>query len=190
MNSVSSSPSIAQAITSKELQEVTSTDDPSLGPEDAALVIVEFADFECPYSKDASYNIRSLLPEYEDSVRFIYRDFPISEIHPNAMLASEAAGCADDQGKFWEFHDRIYLNQSSLSEETISSHAIAIGLNINQFEACINSKRYEDEIIQDLSDGINAGVSGTPTFFFNGYAVPGSIPKELLRQIIDSFLER
>jgi protein-disulfide isomerase len=165
---------------------VVSTDDPSLGRSDGALTIVEFADFECPHSREASLTMRELSLKYPERIRYIYRDFPISDVHPIAQKAAEAGECAAEQGRFWEYHDKLYANQSDLSVERLPEFARELGLNTQVFESCLKSGRKQQEVLLDYQDGLAAGVRGTPTFFLNGTKVEGAIPKNVLEQLISS----
>lgn len=164
--------------------DVTTTDDPSLGSSSAAVTIVEFADFGCPYSEESSHVVRELALAYPDDVRFIYRDFPLTDLHPIAQKAAEAGECAQDQGMFWEYHDKLYQNQNSLTEERLLEFAEELNLNPFQFQTCLDSGRYTQEVAEDLQAGIDAGVRGTPTFFINGNRIAGAIPKDILEAVI------
>lgn len=170
--------------------ETATTDDPSMGPVDAPIEIVEFADFGCPFSSRSSSVLRRLALEYGDSVHYVYRDFPVTELHPDAFLASEAGACAHAQGKFWAFHDRVYVQQADLRTERLVQFAGEAGLNVDAFTRCLSSHAYADEVEQDYQDGLKAGVQGTPTFFINGNRVPGSIPEEVLRSLFERILTK
>ncbi len=164
--------------------DLVTDDDPSLGPVDAPLTIVEFADFGCPYSRQVSFVIRKMIQKYPDKIRLIYRDFPIVDLHPIAQKAAEASECAQEQNKFWEFHDKLYQNQNDLSEERFYELAREVGMNESRFRNCLNSARYAQEVATDLEEGFAAGVRGTPTFFINGNRVAGSIPEKVFEEII------
>jgi protein-disulfide isomerase len=170
--------------------DVTTTDDPSLGSSTAAVTIVEFADFGCPYSEESSHAVRELALQYPDDVRFIYRDFPLTDLHPIAQKAAEAGECAQDQGRFWEYHDKLYQNQSSLTEERLLEFADELNMNPFQFQACLDSGRYSQEVLDDLQDGVDAGVRGTPTFFINGNRIAGAIPKDILEAVIQKIVSQ
>lgn len=170
--------------------QVDSVGDPSLGSENATLTIVEFADFGCPYSRQVSFLMRSLAYEYGDQIRYVYRDFPLVDLHPDAPLAAEAGECADDQGKFWELHDKMYQNQSDLSEESLVRYAREIDLDMGRFLSCLSSRAYAAEVQEDYEAGLAAGVIGTPTFFFNGIKVDGAIPADVLRSLIDRLVRK
>jgi len=171
-----------------DAEALTTLDDPSLGahPDDALLTIVEFADFGCPYSREASYVVRALA-EYSTVVRYVYRDFPIADLHPTAALAGEAGECAQEQGRFFDYHDKLYQNQFDLSENALKRYAQELGLDTDLFNSCLDSHRYRDEVEQDRLAGAEAGVRGTPTFFFNGVRVEGAIPQDAFSALIRRF---
>lgn len=158
--------------------------DPTFGKENAPLQIVEFADFECPFSKDESLIVRELQARYPEKIHFVYRDFPLEDIHPHAFRAAEAAQCANDQNKFWAMHDKLYQNSDRLTDLDLKLYALETGLDLTQFNACFDSRKYKDEIEGDRADGIAAGVVGTPTFFINGQKIAGAIPMEVWEQIL------
>lgn len=163
---------------------ITSSDDPSLGRADAPWTVVEFADFGCPYSREVSFTLRELALKYPEKFRYIYRDFPIADLHPIAQKAAEAGECAAEQGRFWEYHDKLYQNQSDLSQERLYDFAGELNLNTSAFRACLDSGRKRAEVLEDYQHGLDAGVRGTPTFFFNGSKVEGAIPKETFETLI------
>lgn len=168
--------------------ELATEDDPSLGNDDAPITIVEFADFGCPYSAETSYVVRAIAKQYPDTVKLIYRDFPITELHPGADLAAKGGECAQDQKKFWEYHDAIYKESGEFTEEILLAAAEDAGLNLERFADCMMSGKYDEEIQTDLADGVQAGVRGTPTFFINGVKVEGSVPFSVFTEIIHAFL--
>ncbi len=186
---LSTSQAIAEAAEQTGLVDVNSEDDPALGSDDPLLTVVEFADFGCPYSREVSYNLRRFANRYGSYVRFIYRDFPMNDIHPESQLAAEAAECAHEQGKFWEYHDKLYQNQNDLSLDALKLYALQIGLDEDEFSVCLDSGNKRSEVLDDYADGVIAGVYGTPTFFFNGYRVAGAIPADIFESILDTFLE-
>jgi protein-disulfide isomerase len=168
--------------------DLTTKDDPSFGNADAPIQIVEFADFGCPYSKQTSQTIRALAEQYPDEVYVVYRDFPITELHPMAQLAAEAGECAQEQGAFWEYHDKLFQNQLSLDEEELVLLAAQLNMNTRTFRSCLQSRKYEEEVFEDYIEGAEAGVRGTPTFFINGNRIPGAIPADVLDKIIQSVI--
>jgi len=173
---------------SDEVYDVTTDDDPSFGSSDAPLTIVQFADFGCPFCADTSYTVRRLESRYPNQIRFIFRDFPITENHPDSQLAAEAAECANEQGVFWEYHDKLYQNQSDHSRDALKVYALELNMDYNSFVACLNSGRFRSEVQDDYAAGVMAGVYGTPTFFFNGNRVQGAIPDDIFVLIVDAFL--
>lgn len=174
----------------RNLPTLATTDDPSLGPRDAKVVVVEFSDFQCPFCQQAQPVVKELLKNYGDQILFIYRDFPLINDHPQALSAAIAGECAHEQGKFWEMHDKIFANQDNISKTDLKIYAVQIGLNNIQFGTCLDSDKYLAEIEQDFNDGLNAGVNSTPTFIINGVKVAGAIPLNTFEQIIISELSR
>ncbi len=185
--------SIGQAIANVEPDIdptlVASDDDPALGAEEPVLTIVEFADFQCPHCAAVSGTVRRMASLYGEKVRFIYRDYPVSEIHPDAQLAAEAAECAHDQGLFWQYHDKLFANQGDLDVVSLKSYAIQVGLDPTVFNQCLDYSSKRGEVLDDYTDGSLVGVYGTPTFFFNGSRVSGAIPEAVFESIIQGFLE-
>lgn len=177
------------ATTPPDQAEVATDDDPSIGSATARLTIVEFADFGCPYSREVSYTARRLAELYGNDVRYIYRDFPLTDLHPGADLAAEAGECAQDQDQFWSYHDKLYQNQHDLSRDSLVRYADEIGLDTARFASCLDTHRYQGEVQADLEDGQAAGVYGTPTFFWNGNRIEGAIPEDVFEALINGFLE-
>jgi len=166
------------------------TDDPYKGGENAELVIVEFSDFECPYCLQAFPNVREIIETYGDQIKFIYRDFPDEISHPNSLNAAEAGECAHEQGKFWEMHDKMFINHLKLTVADLKGYAQEIGLDTDQFNQCLDEEKYKYEVLEDIADGYLLGVEATPTFFFDGQKVEGSIPLDEFKQAIDLGLQR
>ncbi len=164
--------------------------DASTGSASAKVIVVEFGDFGCPYSQEVAPIVRAIAKQYSSDVRFVYRNFPLEEIYPGATVAAQGGGCAKEQGKFWEYHDAIFASKSGISLDSITSIASTIGLNTNQFKRCIDSGYYAKAVAQDIADGTSLGVTGTPTFFFNGQKVEGSIPFTIFNQIIDALRKK
>jgi protein-disulfide isomerase len=166
---------------------VAPAEDPYLGSMDADVEIVVFSDFQCPFCARAVPIIKQIEQEYGDMVKIVFRDFPLS-FHQNAQKAAEAAECADDQGSFWEYHDRLFENQNSLDVNSLIGYAGDLGLDSEQFEACLNSGTHAQEVLEDFQDGRALGVTGTPTFFINGIKLVGAKPFAEFKAIIDSEL--
>jgi len=168
---------------------VSADDDPYLGPQNAPVTIIEFSDFECPYCTTFYRDtLVPLLETFPQEVRFVYRDFPLVNIHSNARPAAEAAQCAFAQGKFWEFHNGIFQNQSRLGKPLYLELASEIGLDQSVFEQCFNSGRFADEVTRDFNEARELGVTGTPTFFVNGRPMVGAQPLEAFVAIVEEEL--
>jgi protein-disulfide isomerase len=168
--------------------DVSADDDPSLGPADAKVVIIEFAGFQCAFCGRAAATLRELRARYGGSVRHVYRDFPLLAVHPFSAKAAEAASCAHEQGRFWAMHDRLFANQGQLGEADLHRHAAAVGLLAAPFAQCLSSGRYEAEWRKDLEDGTRYGLISTPSFFINGRLLMGALPIEAFTQIIEEEL--
>ena len=158
------------------------------GVEEAKLVIVEFGDFGCPFCKQVSLPLRRLVGQHKDQVRLVYRHYASESIHPNAIIAAQAAECAGEQGKFWQMYDKLYLNSPAIGFDDLIRYGQEINLADSQFEICLTSERYLDRVNSDIFSGRSIGVAGTPTFFFNGQRVVGALPEESLRRVIEVFL--
>ncbi len=167
------------------VEKIYTTTDPSLGNPNAPLQVVEFSDFQCPYCAQAHSIIRQLLKNFPNDVYFIYRDFPIDEIHPQARLAAEAAQCAFDQEKFWEYHDLLFQNQDKLDLGYLLLYAQRLNLDLVVFTDCLESGKYSNEVSQDLNDGYDVGVRATPTFYINGQKTEGVVPYEIWLELIN-----
>jgi protein-disulfide isomerase len=169
-------------------QVVAKADRPSKGPETAPIQLIEFSDFQCPYCESAFPTVNQVLNTYGDRIHFVYRHYPLV-IHPRARPAAEASQCAAEQGKFWPFHDKLFGDQSKLADEDFKRDAAQLGLNTAQFNACVDSRKYQGEIDNDIHAGDEAGVSGTPAFFINGRMLSGAQPFEAFKSIIDEELK-
>lgn len=168
---------------------VATLDDPYGGNEDAKIVIVEFADFQCPYCYQSFPVVREILSTYGEHIKVIYRDFPLTDIHPDAQKAAEAGECAQEQDKFWEMHDKIFINRSDMSVTALKRYAAEIGMDAATFSTCLDNGEFASEVQDDFSDGIAAGVDGTPTFFINDHRYDGVMTIEELTYIIESLIE-
>ena len=168
--------------------QIVDARDPQLGNPEAQVTIVEFSDFDCPYSRRAAYNLRAAAAQYGEQINWIVRDFPLLDLHPNALLAAQAAACAGEQNRYWEYHDKLFTNQDDHSKNRLLGLARELNLNMATFSGCLDSERTLAEIDDDFTGGVTAGVQGTPTFFINGRRIPGVIPEKQLFQIIDQQL--
>jgi len=132
------------------------------GNEDATITLVEYSDFECPFCQRFTPTVDAVLQNYPDDVRVVYRHFPLRSIHPQAAPAANASECAAEQGKFWEFHDELFVNQATLSASTYSRIAGELGLNVASFDACVSSNKYASAVQEDETSAQAAGGQGTP----------------------------
>jgi len=184
--------------------KISIDDDPIIGNANASITIIEFSDFQCPFcARFHNQTLPLILEEYiqEGKVKLVFRDFPIQSIHHNALPASVAAECANEQSKFKEMHDVLFKNQNEWNkQETVdaltlfSQYAVGIKLDQEVFDACLTSGKYIEEIRNDLNDGRDYGVSGTPGFFIGndkiGYVeLKGAQPFENFKKIIDAQLD-
>lgn len=155
----------------------TAENNPAIGPTDAPIEIIAFGDLSCPYTKHwVSTTFDPLMKKYDGKIHFVFRDFPKYDKHPLAQKASEAAECANDQGKYWEYFRKVFQMQPALSVENLKQYAVELGLDSSKFNECLDSGKYADEVKKDHSDGAKAGVVTTPTFFINGNKIDGDQP--------------
>ncbi|MEC7947109.1 MAG: thioredoxin domain-containing protein [Myxococcota bacterium] len=167
---------------------VSADDDPSIGPEDAPITIVQFAEYQCPYCGKAGEAVDEVMAKYGDKVRMVYRDFPLS-FHPRAIPAAIAANCAGDQGKYWEMHKLLMNDQRALEEADLTNHATTLALDLGKWNTCREDPAQAAEVQKDFEDGQAAGVSGTPAFFINGVMLSGAQPFSEFERIIERELE-
>ena len=154
----------------------------------ARVMIVEFSDFQCPYCSQVEATLKSVLSKHQDTVALAFRDMPITQIHPMAQGAAEAARCAGEQGKFWEYHDLLFGDQGSLDRNGLIAKAVKLQLDAKQFEACVSSEKFKAQVQQDNQEGLRAGVSGTPGFFINGIFMSGAQPEAIFEKAIEEQL--
>ncbi len=158
---------------------------PVKGGKDARVTLIEYSDYQCPFcGRHFRETFPELRKEYIDTgkVRHVFRDYPIEQIHPQALKAAEAARCAEDQGQYWEMHDLIFGNQRAMAVKDLTENARALGLNSQTFQQCLDGGKYTTKIRMDLEDGKKFGVSATPTFFL-GLTDPQSTEVKVLRII-------
>jgi protein-disulfide isomerase len=167
---------------------VTAGNSPVKGSAAAPIELIEFADFECPYCLQASPTVKKVLDTYGDRIRFVYRNFPLQN-HPHARPAAEAAQCANEQGQFWAYHDRLFADPGKLSDAELKETAATLGLNAAQFNKCVDDRKFQAVVDTDAQAGLNAGVTGTPAFFINGRLLSGAQPFDAFKRLIDEELE-
>lgn len=157
---------------------------PARGAASAPVTIIEFGDFQCPYCKRAEASLRAVLERYPREVRIVFRNLPLTQIHPYAEGAAEAAICADRQGKFWEMHDAMYADQNALTAGALKDMAQRLGLDLDKFSACVGGRAPAASLDSDLEAAKDLGLAGTPYFFINGRPVDGNVPLEEFQRII------
>lgn len=170
--------------------EVSSDDDPALGPEDAPILLIEFSDFSCPYCRKwHTETFPILMSSYPNQIRFVYRDLPVVGGGEVGLLAAEAASCAGDQGSYWEYHDSLFSGRYGLSREAYVQYAADLGLDTTALAECLDTGYHEREVLDDRDDALRIGVSSTPTFFVNGIPIVGAQSTEIFVQLIDAELK-
>ena len=185
---VSSADTTSTAETNEILRfEIPIDGEPYIGPEDAPIVIVEFSDFNCSFCRrfhQETFN--ALLGEYPDQIRFVYRDFPITS--QESFYAAQAAQCAFEQDKFWEFHDLLFSGTLPLGSEAYETYALELGLDSEELLFCIESERFAEDVSSDGSFASSLGLTGTPSFFINGIPMIGAQPLSQFARIIENEL--
>ncbi len=195
-NEVQQQPTQPQQPTAPSRVQVSADNDPQIGDNNAKVTIIEFSDFQCPYcGRFYEQSEKQIKTDYIDTgkVKLVYRDFPLDSIHPNARPAANAAECANEQEKFWEYHNKLFENQDSLSDSNYKKWASDLGLDMTKFNSCLNSSKYDSEITKDFQDGATAGVQGTPTIYIGspekGYIqIVGAQPYTVIKQAIEQEL--
>jgi len=167
---------------------VATADAPVRGAATAPVTIVEFSDFHCPFCRRAQPVINQVLAKYGDKVKLVFRDFPLDNLHPQARAAAEAARCATEQGKFWEFHDQVFANDADGSPAGLDRLAKQAGIDVGAFERCRTSGKYKTVVQASNQEGTRLGITGTPTFFINGRTLVGAQPLEAFTKVIDEEL--
>jgi protein-disulfide isomerase len=157
------------------------------GTETAPVHIVEFSDFQCPYCTRAAATMDEVVAAYGDKVSLEYRHFPL-DFHDRAHRAAQAAECANDQGKFWAYHDLLFANQKAMSEENLTSYAQQASLDADGFASCMSANKHSETVDADIAAGAQVGMSGTPGFYVNGRVLTGAQPFEEFKRVIDAEL--
>jgi protein-disulfide isomerase len=171
-----------------ERKMVTATGPAKGAAEGAPITIVEFSDFQCPFCSRANASVDQVMKTYGDKVRLVFRQFPL-DFHKQAQKAAEASLCANDQGKFWEMHDKLFANQSALGVDELKKHAAELKLDTAKFNTCLDSGEKAAIVKEDMAEGSKAGVNGTPAFFINGIMLSGAQPFSEFQSVIDAELK-
>jgi protein-disulfide isomerase len=167
---------------------VSTDGDPSIGPADAPVTIIEFSDYQCPYCQTwYLQTFNQLLANYPDQIRFVYRDLPLP-MHAEAIPAAEAAHCAGEQGVYWKFHDALFSGRYPLGRTAYEQYAADLGLDMAAFTTCLDDHRYQEEVKADAADATRVGLNGTPSFVINGRSLIGALPYNDFKIIIDEEL--
>ena len=170
--------------------EISINGAPYKGAMAGSVTIVKFEDFQCPYCKAVQPTFVDLLKRYDGKLKLVHKDLPLDAIHPQARDAAEAARCAGEQGKFWQYHDRLYAHSPKFSVDDLKNYAKETGMDTGNFESCLTSGKFKPAVQKDLSEGAELGLSGTPAFFINGRELTGAQPIEAFVAIIDDELAR
>jgi len=168
---------------------VLGVEGPSEGAAGASVTIIEFEDFQCPFCKKAQATVEQVLLRYRDKVRLVHRDFPLAPLHPTAPKAHEAARCAEDQGKFWQYRDLLYKNAPTGPEQW-AAYASQLGLNSSDFKKCMDSEKFKAAVQKDEDEGNRLGIQGTPEFFINGRPLAGAQPESEFSRVIEEELNK
>lgn len=155
------------------------------GPADAPVTLLEYGDFECPFCGRAAWELKRLESAVGDRVRFVFRHFPLTQLHPHALLAAEAAEAVGAQGQFWEMHDVLFQNQQNLEAPALLTYAADLGLDMGRFTRDLQEHRSLPKVQRDFIEGVRSGVNGTPTFFINGERHNGAYTAEALLAAIE-----
>jgi len=162
---------------------------PSKGPKNAPVTIVAFSDFQCPFCSRVVPTLKDLEKEYGGKIRVVFKNQPLP-FHDNAKPAAMAGLAANEQGKFWEMHDKMFANQTALSKDNLESYAKEIGLDMGKYKAAIDTNKFDKQIAEDSAEGNRVGANGTPTFFINGRQLVGAQPIEAFKSVIDDELKK
>ncbi|HYO71947.1 MAG TPA: thioredoxin domain-containing protein, partial [Archangium sp.] len=179
----------AQAPAEPPVQNIEVGNAPSRGPKNALITIVAFSDFECPFCGRVLPTLKQIEDQYPGKVRVAFKNQPLP-FHANAKPAAAASLAAHEQGKFWEYHDKLFQNQRALDRASLEKYAQELGLNMGQFKTALDSGKYDAQVTADMNEATRVGVNGTPTFFINGRSVVGAQPFEAFKRIIDEELSK
>src|SRR3989344_2262592 len=190
---IGENPGTAALVQPEESSAVISIEgEPILGDPNAKVLMVEVSDFQCPYCANYALNtFPEIKKEYVDTgkVKIVFKNFPLP-FHPFAQKAAEAGDCVKEQGKFWEYKEDLFNNQQNISIDDLKKYAKDLGLDVQRFDSCLDSGKFEEKVKKDVQEAIGAGVEGTPTFFINGEKFVGALPFSEFQKIIDQALTK
>jgi protein-disulfide isomerase len=158
------------------------------GNPDAKVVIIEFGCYSCHYTKEAEPTVKKIIDKYDGRILYVYKDFPLSITHADALPSAEAAHCSLDQGKYWEYREYLFANQQQQLKDDLIGYAYSLGLNTTQFEQCLSSGKYASLINETYNQGVDSGITVTPTFFINNKTLVGAVDYKEFRKIINKEL--
>jgi protein-disulfide isomerase len=164
-------------------------DAPVKGPATAPVTLIEFSDFQCPFCSRVNPTLKEIEEQYKGKIKIAFRNLPLP-FHDKAHLAAEAALAANEQGKFWPMHDKLFANQQALDRPALDKYAQDLGLNMSKFKAALDSGKFKDKVDQDAKEGAAIGATGTPTFFINGTRLVGAQPADKFKSVIDAELKK
>src|SRR5829696_1524679 len=183
-------PSVRVMIDAPRHEVALAATDPALGSASAPVTIVEFSDFQCPFCLRVEPTLKQVRQTYGDKVRIVWKDFPLTQIHPQAFKSGEAAHCAGEQGKYWEYHDRLFANQQALQATDLKRYATDLSLEPTKFNECLDSSKYGERVRDGVAQGTGLGVNSTPTIYINGRMLSGAQPFEMFVSVIDEELSK
>lgn len=170
------------------IAEVTTEGAPIRGPENAPVTLVEFSDFQCPYCARVQPTLLKVMAAYPDQVKLVYKDFPLTQLHPQAPKAAEAARCAGEQDNYWAYHDALFEDAKDLTSDKLKRYAADLKLDTAAFDACLDSGKYAAAVREDMAQGAQLGLNSTPSFFINGRFLSGAQPFSAFQALIDEVL--
>jgi protein-disulfide isomerase len=189
LETIAAAPTPKSALVNK-VYEVDLATAPAKGVDTAPVTIAEFAEFQCPFCQNVNATLRQIEQRYTGRVRFVWKHLPLVSIHSHAMDASVAAEAARNQGKFWEYHDRLFANQKQLAADDLRRYAQELGLDLARFDKDRHDPALKVKVQEDMAEATALGVKSTPTFFINGRLVTGAMPFEIFATIIDEELAK
>lgn len=170
-------------VSAEQVQATIRSHSPTAGTPDAAVTVIAFIDFECPFCQAEYQTFKGVMDTYGPAARFVFKHFPIQSIHPDSFQASLAAACASEQKNFWSYYDLLFVNKQ-FDQASLISYAKTLKLDIAKFTTCLDTKKYTSAVETDLQDGVDLGVRGTPTYFVNGIKIEGAADRAVWDQVI------
>lgn len=189
LEKVAAAPTPQAALVNK-VYEVDVTTAPTKGRATAPITIAEFAEFQCPFCLNVTATLQQIEEKYKDRVRFVWKHLPLVRIHQRAMDAAVAAEAARNQGKFWEYHDKLFANQKRLEPEDLRRYAQELGMDLARFDRDREDQDVKTKVLDDMAEATALGITSTPTFFINGRLVSGAMPFETFETIIEAELAK